>query len=152
MVQIKAKDVMQLREKTGLPMMECKKALEETGGDEKKALKILQSRGAAKAEKKSERETKAGLIEAYSHDGRIGVLVEMDAETDFVTRNEEFKALIHDIALQIAAMNPKDAADLLAQPFIKDQAKTIGDLINEKVAKIGEKITVARFARFEVGE
>lgn len=194
---ISAKDIMALREKTGLPMMECKKALEEANGDEAAAIKILEKKGAAKAEKRSDRETKVGLVEAYSHDGRIGVLVQMGAESDFVTRNEEFKSLAHDIALQVAAMNPlyvssdavpaeekeakmkeyKESAlaegkpeniadkiaegrlnsyfkevSLLDQPFVKDQDKTINDLVNDKIAKIGEKITVIRFVRYAVGE
>ncbi|MEK9155778.1 MAG: translation elongation factor Ts [Patescibacteria group bacterium] len=103
---ISAKDVMALREKTGLSMMECKKALMEAGGDEEKGMAILKKRGLDKAAKKAERITGSGLIEAYSHDGRIGVLLEVLCETDFVARNEEFKQLAHDLALQVAAMNP----------------------------------------------
>jgi elongation factor Ts len=198
MTQITAKEIAELRAKTGMGMMECKRALEEAGGDETKALEVLRKKGADKAAKKSaERETKVGLIEAYSHDGRIGVLVEVLAETDFVIRNEEFKNLAHDLALQIAAMAPKyvgpDAIPdevkneekgvyleqvkaegkpenivekivegkmqkfysevcLLNQPFIKDQDLTVADVINEKIAKIGEKITVSRFTRIELGE
>lgn len=152
MTEIKAQDIMKLREKTGFPMMECKKALEEAGGEEGKALEILKKRGVLKAtQKKAERTVKSGIIESYSHDGKIGVLVELSSETDFVARNDEFKKLAHEIALQVAAMAPKDVPDLLNQPFIRDQEKTIDDCINELIAKIGEKIVVSRFVRFELG-
>lgn len=151
-MKFSVQDIANLRKKTGMPMMECKKALEEAGGDENKALEILKKRGADKALKKAERETKAGLIEVYSHNGRIGVMVEVLCETDFVVRNEEFKQLAHDIALQVAAMEPGSVDDLLGQSFIKDESKTTGDLINEKIAKIGERILVSRFIRYELGE
>jgi elongation factor Ts len=152
MTEIKAQDVMRLREKTGFPMMECKRALEEAGGEEEKALEILKKHGLLKAtQKKAERTVKSGLIESYSHDGKIGVLVELSSETDFVAKNEEFKKLAHDIALQVAAMAPTDVADLLNQPFIRDQEKTVDDLVNELIAKVGEKIVVSRFVRFELG-
>lgn len=107
-MNITAKQIAEFRAKTGLPMMECKRALEEASGDTEKAIEILRKKGAAKAMKKAEREVKAGIIETYIHPGsQIGVLLEVDAETDFVTKNDEFKEFVHDVALHIAAMNPK---------------------------------------------
>jgi len=148
---ISADAVKKLREETGASMMECKNALEQAQGDEPKALAILNERGAQIAEKKSAREIKAGLIDAYIHaNGKIGVLLELGCETDFVARNENFKALAHDLCLQISAMNPPDVTEFLAQPFIKDPAKTVQSLIHELVAKLGENIKVGRFTRFEI--
>jgi len=143
--------VKQLRKKTNFSIMECKKALEETKGDEKKALKILEKRGAEKAVKKSDREAKQGLIEAYIHNnGKIGVIMELNCETDFVARNEEFKQLAREIAMHIAAMNPKDSEELLSQSFIKDEEKTIQDLVIEAVGKLGENIKIGKFVRLEI--
>jgi len=143
--------VKQLRKKTNFSIMECKKALEETKGDEKKALKILEKRGAEKAVKKSNREAKQGLIEAYIHNnGKIGVIMELNCETDFVARNEEFKQLAREIAMHIAAMNPKDSEELLSQSFIKDEEKTIQDLVTEAVGKLGENIKIGKFVRLEI--
>ena len=148
---ISADAVKKLRAKTGASMMECKNALEEAQGDEPKALAILNERGTQIAEKKSAREIKAGLIDAYVHtNGKIGVLLELGCESDFVTRNENFKALVHNLCLQISAMNPQSVTEFLAQPYIKDPAKTVQALINELVAKLGENIKVRRFARFEI--
>ncbi len=131
--------------------MECKRALEETEGDEKKALKVLDKKGAEKAIKKSTREAKQGLVEAYIHnDGKKGVILELNCETDFVARNEQFKELAHDLAMHIAAMAPKDSKELLSQPFIKDEQKTIGDLIKETIAKLGENIKIGKFLRLEI--
>jgi len=148
---ISAEAVKNLREKTGLSMIECKKALEETGGDEQKALEVLSRRGAEIADKKSERQIKAGLIDAYIHSNqKIGVLLELGCETDFVARNENFKALSHDICLQISATSPATVEELLVQPFIKNPEQTIQDLINETVGKLGENIKIGKFVRFDL--
>lgn len=194
---ITAQMVKELRERTGAGMMECKKALEEAGGDMEKAAEILRKKGIAKAEKKASRSTKEGIIGAYIHmGGKIGVLVEVNCETDFVARTDEFQNLVKDIAMQIAAMNPKyvsredvpeeviekekaiyreqalasgkpehvvdrivegklnkffEEVCLLEQAFIKDDSKKVKDIITEAIAKLGENIRVARFARFQVG-
>ncbi|MBL7053049.1 MAG: translation elongation factor Ts [Candidatus Portnoybacteria bacterium] len=143
--------VKQLREKTNFSIIECKKALEETKGDEKKALKILEKKGAEKAVKKSDREANQGLIETYIHgNNKIGVILELNCETDFVAKNEEFKQLARDITMHIAAMNPKDSEELLSQPFIKDEEKTIQDLVIEAVGKLGENIKIGKFVRLEI--
>ncbi len=148
---VSAESVKKLREKTGASMVDCKNALEQAQGDEPKALAVLNERGAQIAEKKSAREIKAGLIDAYVHtNGKVGVLLELGCETDFVARNENFKSLAHDLCLQISAMNPPDEQELLAQPFIKNPAKTVRDLICELIAKLGENIKVGRFVRFEI--
>lgn len=197
MSNITTKQIAELRAKTGIGMMDCKKALEEANGNEEKAMEILRKKGISKAAKRADREAKEGIIEAYIHgNGKIGVLVEVLAETDFVAKNDEFKEFAHDVALHIAAMAPKylnkeevpadivkkerdflleevkasgkpaDIAEkmvegrlgkfyeeicLLDQAFVKDQTKTILDLLNEKIAKIGEKIEIKRFCRFEIG-
>ncbi len=143
--------IKQLRQKTGMSVMECKNALEQAEGDEKKAMEILSKKGAEKAIKKSAREAKQGLIESYIHsNAKIGVLLELNCETDFVARNEEFKTLAHDLAMHIAALEPKNKKELLEQPFIKDESKTIKDLISEAVAKLGENIQVGDFTRLEI--
>jgi elongation factor Ts len=143
--------IKKLRQKSGFSIMECKRALEETEGDEKKALKILEKKGAEKAIKKSTREAKQGLIEAYIHnDNKKGVILELNCETDFVARNEQFKKLAHDLAMHIAAMDPKDSKELLSQPFIKDEQKTIEDLLKETIAKLGENIKIGKFLRLEI--
>lgn len=148
-----AADVKALREKTGAGMMDCKKALDEANGDMAKAEALVMERGLAKAEKKADRETKEGFVASYVHTtGKVGVLVEMLCETDFVGRNEEFRALAKDIAMQVAAMNPADEAELLAQPYIKDGSQTVENLIKQLSGKIGEKITLGRFVRLGVGE
>ncbi len=195
---VDAKLVKTLRDMTGAGFMECKKALEETGGNLEEAVEVLRKKGVAKAAKKAGRETKEGLIHSYIHaGGRVGVLLELNCETDFVARNEVFKELANEIALQIAAMKPKwvkredvpkeivekegeiarEAAIaegkpehiaekiaegkvnkffqencLLEQKFIKDEAKTVEELIKEYIAKLGENIQVGRFCRFEIGE
>lgn len=197
MANISAKDIANLRAKTGIGMMDCKKALEEASGDVDKAIEILRKKGMAKAEKRAERETKAGVIECYIHaNNQLGVLVEVLAETDFVAKNDEFKEFAHDIALHIAAVNPKyttkedvpeseiekvraefteevkasgkpeniaekivegklskyfEEICLLEQAFVKDPSLKVKDLLSEKIAKIGEKIIISRFCRFEIG-
>lgn len=195
---ITAEMVKQLRERTGSGMMDCKKALTETNGDFEKAIEYLREKGLAAAAKKSGRIAAEGLVEAYIHgDGRIGVLVEVNIETDFAAKNEDFKAFVKDVCMQIAAAKPEyirkeevpaDVIEkekeilkaqalnegkpekiiekmvegriekyykevcLLEQPFIKDTDKTIGQLLTEKIAVIGENINIRRFARFERGE
>jgi len=152
MTEIKASDIAALRAKCGLGMMECKKALTEAGGDEVKAIEILRKKGAAKAESKSERATTAGIVDCYIHAGnRIGVLIEVLSETDFVAKNEEFKQFVHDIALHIAAMSPKyvkrenvPAEELEKEKeLLMEQAKTEG-----KPAEIAEKIVTGRIEKF----
>jgi elongation factor Ts len=157
-----------LREKTGVGVMDAKRALEEADGDEKKAMTILHEKGAAAAAKRSDRETSNGVVEAYIHaGGRIGVLVEVNCETDFVANTEDFRTLAKNVAMQIAAMNPMvisaddpergkhEGSDeevcLLNQPFIRDGSRTIGTLVQDAVAKTGENIRVRRFTRFELG-
>ncbi len=198
MAEITAKMVKELRDRTGAGFLDCKIALEKTGGDMEKAIEELRKMGAAKAEKKMAREANEGLIEAYIHPGaKLGVLVEVNCETDFVANTQEFRTLAHDIALQIAASDPIAVSRedippeiiekekeiyraqveksgkpphviekivegklekffqekvLLEQPFIKDPSKTVGDLIKEYIARIGENIKVRRFCRFRVGE
>ncbi|AEF94368.1 Elongation factor Ts [Desulfotomaculum nigrificans CO-1-SRB] len=198
MAQISASMVKELRERTGAGMMDCKKALAEVGGDMEKAIEFLREKGLAAAAKKAGRIAAEGIVESYIHgNGRIGVLVEINCETDFVARNEDFRALAKDIAMQIAAAKPEyvrredvpseklekereilraqalnegkpekivekmvegriekyyKEVCLLEQPFIKDPDKTVQQLINEAIAKIGEKIDVRRFTRYEMGE
>jgi elongation factor Ts len=130
--------------------MDCKKALDDAQGDIEKAKQLIFERGFAKAEKKGERKTGAGYLEAYVHSGRIGVLLEMRCETDFVAKNDTFKELAHSVAMQIASMNPESVEELLAQPFVKDSGKTISDCISQAIATIGENIKVERFCRYEV--
>ncbi|MFH0906796.1 MAG: translation elongation factor Ts [bacterium] len=148
---ISAEQIKSFRQKTSVSIMECKRALEEAEGNEDKALKILQKRGGEKAIKKAGREANQGLIEAYVHNnGKIGVILELNCETDFVARNSEFRELSHDLAMHIAAMNPKDSEEFLSQSFIKDEQKSIKEIINETIAKLGENIKIGRFYRLEI--
>jgi elongation factor Ts len=195
---ISASLVKELREKTGAGMMDCKKALEEANGDIKKASEILREKGLAAAANKAGRIATEGLVESYIHaNGRIGVLVEVNCETDFVAKTDSFREFVRDVAMQIAAANPKyvrreevpqedlekekeilkaqalnegkpahivekmvegrmgkfyEEFCLLEQQFIKDQDKTIQQLLNEKISTIGENISIRRFVRFELGE
>ncbi|QTH45875.1 translation elongation factor Ts [Cohnella sp. LGH] len=195
---ISAADVKTLRERTGAGMLDCKKALEEANGDLTKASELLREKGLAAAAKKGDRIATEGVVESYIHaGGRIGVLVEVNCETDFVAKTDQFRAFVKDIAMQIAAANPKFLAReevsqaeldkekeilrnqalnegkpekivdkmvegrmnkyyeencLMEQVFVKDQEKTITELLNEKIAAIGEKISIRRFARYELGE
>jgi len=189
--------VKDLREKTGAGMMDCKRALTEANGDMERAIEVLREKGLASASKKAGRVAAEGLVEAYIHGGRIGVLVEVNCETDFVAKNEDFRTFVRDIAMHIAAANPiyvrreeipeevlkkereivrqqtlnegkpEKIVDkivdgriekylsevcLLEQPFVKDQDKTVDELVKEQVAHIGENISIRRFARFVVGE
>ncbi len=193
-----AKDVMTLRQRTGAGMMDCKNALTETNGDMEKAVDYLREKGIAKAAKKAGRIAAEGIVDSYIHmGGKVGVLLEVNCETDFVARGDQFKALVHDIAMHIAASKPEYLAPedvpaevlehekdilraqareegkpeaiiermvegriksyyedncLLNQKFVKDTSKTIGELVIEATAQIGEKIAVRRFVRFEMGE
>jgi elongation factor Ts len=147
---INADLVKELRDKTDAPISACKKALEKAEGDMSKALEFLKEEGARIAEKKAERVTEAGLVEAYIHGQKIGALLELKSETDFVSRNPDFKHLAHEIAMHIAAANPESVEALLQQPFIKDDSKTIANLIQDATARFGEKIELTRFARFEL--
>jgi len=202
MAEVTASAIKALREKTGAGMMECKKALTEATGNEERAIEILRERGLASAKKKEGRVATEGVVGSYIHmGGKVGVLVEVNCETDFVARGDEFQQLVKDIAMHIAAAEPRyvsreevasDTLDkereiaraqakndpknankpdqvidkivegrlnkfyeefvLLDQPFIKDPAKTVGELVTEKVAKTGEKVTIRRFARYKMGE
>ena len=178
MVQVTTEAVKALREETGAGIMDCRRALAESDGDVNRAKAVLRERGLAAAAKKGERETGQGVVEAYIHGGgRIGALVELNCETDFVARTDEFKQLARHIAMQVAAMNPRwvskeeakeqlsqagnaeqlseeeiDAQSLLSQSHIRDQSQTIQQLITETIHKTGENIRVRRFARFELGK
>lgn len=143
-------DIQKLREMTGAGVMECKRALEDAAHDLDAAVKLVHERGLTKVEKRAGRETGAGLIESYIHSERIGVLLDLRAETDFVVRSEPFRKLAHELAMQIAAMAPKDVAELLGQPYIKDEKKTVKDLVNEVIARVGENIRVNVFSRIEL--
>ena len=159
--------VKELRERTGCGIMDCRRALEEAEGNMERAADLLRQKGLAVAEKKASRVASQGVVDAYIHaGGRIGVLVELNCESDFVARTDEFRALAHDIAMQVAATSPryvspdevpaeladkKEELALLAQPFIRDPGLTIQSLITEKIAKFRENMRVRRFARYELG-
>ncbi|MBN1176885.1 MAG: elongation factor Ts [Dehalococcoidales bacterium] len=159
--------IKELREQSGAGVMDCRGALVDCEGNMEKALEALKEKGLLKAQKKSERATGAGLVEAYIHTaGRIGALVELNCETDFVARTDEFKELAHCLAMQVAALAPKyvseedieedeeaapEEACLLLQPYIKDSTRVVKDIIVETIAKLGENIKVSRFTRFELG-
>ncbi len=168
MAQSAVDAIKELRTQTGAGIMDCKRALEEVDGDVTKAYELLRERGVALANKKSTRDTNEGVIDSYIHAGsKVGAIIELSCETDFVARTPEFKELAHDLAMQIAAMSPTyiDAQDipdgstgsaqetcLLEQTFIKDPSKTIRELINDVVARVGENVIVRRFHRFALGE
>jgi len=143
--------ITQLREETGASLGEIQAALAESGHDVERAREILRRRLGVIAEKKIGREARAGLIDAYVHaNGRIGVLVELNCETDFVARNPEFKSLAHDIALHVAAMAPTDQASLLDQPFVRDPDRSVADFVKEAIGRFGENIQVGNFVRLEL--
>ncbi len=143
-------EIKQLRESTGISVVECQKALKEAGGDLGKAKDVLKKRGKDFAKTRTEREAKQGIVDSYIHSGKkVGVLIELRCETDFVARSEDFKNLSHELCLQIAAMSP-DEMPLFSQPWIKDQTKTIKDLIDGYVAKLGENIVLEKFIRYEL--
>lgn len=143
-------DIKKLREETGAGVMDCKRALEEANGDFELAKKIIFEKGFQKAETKSERKTGSGLLQTYIHNNRIGVLLELRCETDFVARSDKFNQLANELVMQIAAMNPADVNDLLDQPYIKDEKITVSELIKQYIAIIGENIKVERFCRFSL--
>lgn len=146
-----AQDIKKLREMTSAGFADCKSALEETNGDLKKAEELLKKKGIAKAAKKGDRATGSGLVETYVHlNGKIGVVLSVLCETDFVARTDEFKHLAHEIAMQIAAMNPENNEKLLKQEYIRDGSKTIEDLVKENIAKLGENIQIGNFSRIEI--
>ncbi len=145
-----ATDVQKLRESTGAGVMECKKAFEEAGGDFDKAISIINERGLTKALKKADRNTGAALLESYIHNGRVGVLLELRCETDFVVRSEPFRELAHNLVMHIAAMDPENTEALLQQPYVKDPNLTIDTLIKGAIARIGENIQVSKFCRYEI--
>ena len=164
---ISAAAVKELRELTGAGMLDCKTALQQAKGDLEKAKDILRQKGHAAAAKRAERVTAQGLVHAYlHHDGRLGAIVEINCESDFVARTDDFRRLTQDIALQVAATNPRylspddipdgtegDPKDLclLLQPFVRDESVAIQDMITQTISKTGENIRVRRFARFELG-
>jgi elongation factor Ts len=159
--------IKELREKSGAGIMDCRTTLITTEGNMDEALEILREKGLLKAEKKSGRSTEQGLIESYIHTaGRIGSMIELNCETDFVARTDEFKELAHCLAMQVAALNPKYISEsdvpegedvdpceccLLSQQYIKDPTKTVNDIIIETIARVGENIRVSRFMRYELG-
>jgi len=166
-LKIPANTVKELRDQSGAGIMDCRNALLEAEGDIAKALQILKKRSLFQAQKKADRFTTQGIIETYIHTkGCIGAMVEVNCETDFVARTDEFKELAHHLAMQVAAVCPQfvsrdeipegddidpEKACLLLQPYIKDPAKVVQDIINETIAQVGENIKVSRFARFELG-
>lgn len=166
-LEISVDQIRSLRELTGAGVMDCKKALVEAQGDSSKAEQILRASGIARAASKAGRETREGIVEAYVHSGgRIGAMVELNCESDFVSRLSEFKDLAHQLALQVVGMNPAyldssdmDADDkrdpeqvcLLLQPFIRDDSKVIKDMVTELAARVGENVVVRRYSRFELG-
>ena len=166
-MQISTERVKELREKCGAGIMDCRNALMETQGDIEKAQEMLREKGMLAAAKKTERATAQGLVHAYVHTGgRIGALIELNCESDFVARTDEFQALAHNLAMQVAAMCPlylteaerpadcdtePQLACLMQQAYIKDQTRTVQDIIMESIARLGENIRLKRFARFELG-
>jgi elongation factor Ts len=152
-MSISADDVQKLRTATGAGVMDAKQALKDAKGDQQMATSLLKERGLDKAAKKADRTTAEGIIHSYIHGNRrIGVLVELQCETDFVARNKDFQSLANDLAMQIAAANPADPPALLAQPFVKDETQTVGEVVKAVIAKLGENIQVKRFIRYELGE
>lgn len=151
MAKVSLDDIKRLRELTSAGVMECRFALEDAGGDFKKAQEILKKKGILLAEKKKERETKAGLVASYVHQtGRVGTLVAVGCETDFVARTDEFCHLAHELCLQVASMNPKDIKALLSQEYIRDPKMTVEELIKQTIGKLGENIRVVEFTRLDI--
>lgn len=148
---VTTKQIKELRNKTSVSVMVCKKALEEAGGDMEKALLVLKREGIKVAEKKAERSLNAGVIDAYVHATKqIGVLVETRSETDFVAKSEKFQSFAHDVAMHIAALAPAGVSELLKQPYIKNESLTVGDYLKETIQKFGENIEIARFERYQI--
>lgn len=145
--------IKKLRAKTGAGVADCRRALEEAGGDLKKAEELVKSWGIDKAATKASRVVGAGLVETYIHaGGKVGSMVEINCETDFVARTDEFKNLVHEVAMQVAAMDPATVEELLKQEYIRDEARTVEQLVKETIAKVGENIVIKRFIRFELGQ
>ncbi len=144
--------IKKLREETGAGIADCREALSLSKGNKEKAKVWIQKKGLNKAASKSQREVKAGLVEVYSHAGKVGVLVEVLCETDFVAKTEDFKNLSHELALQIASMNPSSVDELLSQEYIRDNSETIDQLIKSVIGKLGENIQIGRFERIALGE
>ena len=152
-MQVSITDLKKLREDTQAGIADCRQALEDAKGDYGKAKKLIIERGLEKASKKEGKETTQGVIASYVHQtGKVGVLVELRCETDFVARTDEFKSLAHELTLQIASMNPKNVKELLEEAYIRDPKVMIKDLIKQTVAKVGENITVFQFTRLQLGE
>jgi elongation factor Ts len=150
-MEITSEMVKELREKTGISVMECKKALTQADGDMAKAIDILRERSAAMSDKKADRELAAGAVSSYVHNSaQVGAMVVLSSETDFVSKNEEFVALARDIAMHVSAMMPSDKAELMAQQYIKDPSKTIEGLLQEATQKFGERVDIGGFSRFSV--
>lgn len=151
-MNIKVDQIKKLREETGAGIADCRAALMEAKGDFAKAKEIVKKKGFDKAASKGDRDVKAGLVEVYSHNGKVGVLVEVLCETDFVAKTEDFKSLAHEVALQIASMKPESVTDLMAQEYIRDGSLTIEQLIKSVISKVGENIQIGRFERVALGE
>lgn len=149
-MELTTDSIKQLREATGVSVMQCKSALEEAGGDLEAAAALLRERAVASAAKKADRELAAGVVGSYTHDGAMGAMVLLSCETDFVAKNPEFGTLARELAMHVAAMAPEDTEALLSEPFIKDAGRTIRDLLNDAVQKFGERVEVASFARLAV--
>lgn len=146
-MEITTEKIKELRDRTGVSVMQCQKALQEAEGDVARAEQILRENSASSVKSKADRTLAAGTVGAYTHDGSIGALALLSCETDFVAKNPEFSALAREIAMQVSAMAPESNEALLAQPFIKDSARTIADLISEATQKFGERIELSTFSR-----
>lgn len=151
-MNISVEDIKNLREQTGAGIADCKEALAQSEGNFEKAKEWLKQKGLDKASSKSDREVKAGIVETYSHGGKVGVLIELLCETDFVAKLPDFKNLAHELSLQIASMNPQSVAELLEQVYIRDSSLTVDQLIKGIISKLGENIQVGRFERIALRE
>ncbi len=152
MLQVDLKILKKLRDETSASIADCRLSLEESNGNFEKALAWLKKRSVEKAEKKANRETSQGIIDSYIHNGRVGVLVELLCETDFVAKTDDFKRLARELGMQIAAMKPESVKALLKQEYIRDSSVTVEQLIKSTIGKLGENITIKRFTRFAIGE
>jgi len=152
-MKIDPKEVQRLRAETNAGVMDCKRALEDAQGDFEKAKGLLKERGLASLQKKSGREAKEGTVASYIHaGGRVGAIVEIASETDFVSRSAEFQKLAQEVAMHVAAMDPKDVEELLGQDYIRDASKKVNDLVTTLAASVGENVSIRRFQRFALGE
>ena len=148
---VDVKLIKKLREETQASIADCRKALEETKGNHDKAIEWLKKRGIEKAEKKADRKTEQGLVESYIHqNGKVGALIVITCETDFVARTDDFKHLAHEVAMQVAAMNPKNVDTLLKQEYIRDSSQTIDSLVKQAIGTLGENIVIKEITRFEI--